>query len=221
LPDHHTYAATDARAPDPEMVLAKRKANLRREVKARLAATTELERTRWSANIAARIGLMPEFSAASAMLLYVPMLGLGEVDVLPLAERAINLGKRVCFPRIDETDGARPMRCVAVGDLERDLEPGNMHHELMQPRAGLPEVSIDQLDLILVPGLAFDRIGRRLGRGGGYYDRLLADPACRAATMAPIFEVQFVDEVPVGPHDRRVCGVVSERGAVGFAPGSV
>ncbi len=70
-------------------------------------------------------------------------------------------------------------------------------------------------DMILVPGLAFDRAGRRLGRGGGYYDRLLADPALRARRVGVCFACQFVDAVPVEGHDARVDCVVTERGIFG------
>lgn len=65
---------------------------------------------------------------------------------------------------------------------------------------------------ILVPGLAFDRAGRRLGRGAGFYDRLLADPALRARRVGVAFAAQIVDEVPVEAHDMPLDAIVTEDG---------
>jgi 5-formyltetrahydrofolate cyclo-ligase len=67
-------------------------------------------------------------------------------------------------------------------------------------------------DLILVPGLGFTRDGRRLGRGGGFYDRLLAASSFRAFTMGVGFDVQLVPALPVEPHDRRLDAIATESG---------
>lgn len=72
-------------------------------------------------------------------------------------------------------------------------------------------MSTDQVDVILVPGLAFDAAGRRIGRGGGFYDRFLLRLPPATLSVGVAFEAQRIDEVPADPHDRRVDVVVTER----------
>jgi 5-formyltetrahydrofolate cyclo-ligase len=74
----------------------------------------------------------------------------------------------------------------------------------------MPVVPIDQIDLAVVPGLAFDLEGRRLGRGKGYYDRFLAQPGCRALAVAVAFEFQVVPTLPSEKHDRDMTLVFTE-----------
>ncbi|HEY8899777.1 MAG TPA: 5-formyltetrahydrofolate cyclo-ligase [Chthoniobacterales bacterium] len=69
-----------------------------------------------------------------------------------------------------------------------------------------------EADVVLVPGLAFDRDGGRLGRGGGFYDRFLADPAVRARRVAVAFADQIVERVPTEAHDVHVDAIVTEDG---------
>lgn len=79
------------------------------------------------------------------------------------------------------------------------------------PETSLP-VALEEIDLLLVPGVAFTRSGRRLGRGGGFYDRLLADPELCAVSFGICFALQVVDNLPTEPHDRPVDRIVTERG---------
>jgi 5-formyltetrahydrofolate cyclo-ligase len=89
-----------------------------------------------------------------------------------------------------------------------ELKPSRWN--LREPDA-LPEnvAPLEAVDLLLVPGVAFTRDGRRLGRGGGFYDRLLAEPALRAVKIGICFAPQLVTELPVDPHDRAVDFVVA------------
>lgn len=92
-----------------------------------------------------------------------------------------------------------------------DLVPGRWG--LREPLA-IPERAIDlsSIDLILVPGVAFTRSGARLGRGGGYYDRLLSALPSRACKIGVCFDVQIVPELPVHSHDQPVDFVATESG---------
>lgn len=87
-----------------------------------------------------------------------------------------------------------------------------------EPGASSIAVQLAPGDLVLVPGLAFDRSGGRLGRGGGYYDR--AFPAAREAPVliGLAFSLQWIESVPMGPLDRRVDGVITEIGVVRIPP---
>lgn len=179
-------------------------------MRARLRDIPPAQRADWSADIVRVLAALPEFAAARAILFYRPMIEAGEVDILPLASHALAEGKLVAFPRVEWSAPAAPMTLTRVSDLTKDFDtpirpPPN-------PLPSLPTVSVDQLDLILVPGLAFDHCGRRLGRGGGHYDRLLTHPGLHARTIAPAFTLQLVPSLPLEPHDQAVHRVVSERG---------
>ncbi len=114
-------------------------------------------------------------------------------------------GERVfCYPRLRD-DALDFFRIAAVSELVVSRwnlrEPtGDETH-----RIALPEI-----DLILVPGVAFTRDGRRLGRGGGYYDRLLARPEMRAVKIGVCFSTQLLDDLPDEPHDKRVDRVLCD-----------
>lgn len=93
-----------------------------------------------------------------------------------------------------------------------DLQRGQMN--VWEPKPQCALITIAALDLILVPGLAFTRDGARLGRGGGYYDRLLAHPTCRAKRIAVAYDLQLVDHIPLELHDQRVHQIITESGLI-------
>jgi len=95
---------------------------------------------------------------------------------------------------------------VDVGDLVAGA------FGVREPGAGARRIEVAALEVLLVPGLAFDETGMRLGRGGGFYDRLLALPDLRARLVGVCFEVQVLPELPVEAHDRAVDAVVTENG---------
>lgn len=90
------------------------------------------------------------------------------------------------------------------------LAPG--FRGIPEPPPDAPALDLVALDLIAVPGLGFDADGRRLGQGGGYYDRLLGDPRRRAVAVGVGFDCQIVDRVPVAEHDVGLDAIVTERG---------
>ncbi len=104
-------------------------------------------------------------------------------------------GKKICLPRYNEEKGGYEAACVV--DVDRDLVTGRFG--IREPARDCPEVPLKQLDLVLVPGLGFDMRGRRLGKGKGYYDRLLPDAGGWLCGFG--FECQIVDEIPTEPHD--------------------
>jgi 5-formyltetrahydrofolate cyclo-ligase len=116
----------------------------------------------------------------------------GEPEVVELLETLPD--HRWFFPRVDRrTMTFHPLREAA------ELVPGNFG--IPEPPGDGEPLPVRDLDLVLCPGLGFGRDGSRLGRGGGYYDRVLA--ACRADTeiIGIAFEPQIADRVPVEPHD--------------------
>jgi 5-formyltetrahydrofolate cyclo-ligase len=104
------------------------------------------------------------------------------------------------------------LRLYEVRDLAGDLKPGTCG--IREPRPNrCPPADPDSLDFALIPGVAFDERARRLGYGGGFYDRLLAGGLPEGTPLVSgAFGVQIVDEVPFDPHDAPVDLVVTERG---------
>jgi len=100
----------------------------------------------------------------------------------------------------------RPLR---IRNLDSDIEPG--YHGIPEPRDHCSSVTVESIEWVLVPGVAFDPSGRRLGYGGGYYDRLLPLLCGEAPRVAGAFEAQLVDSVPAAPHDVGVDCIVTER----------
>lgn len=157
-----------------------------------------------SARIAASIASLPSFAEAAVVLLTWPFRS--EWDTRPLLAAAYAAGKTVVLPRVDR---ATRMLCLhAVVDPDRDVEVG--FQGIAEPRVDAPAVAPGAVDWVLVPGVAFDVAGARLGYGGGFYDRLL--PLLRPGILriAGAFDVQVAEHVPVAPHDLRVDAVVTE-----------
>ena len=96
----------------------------------------------------------------------------------------------------------------SIDDPDRDVVFG--HLDIPEPLSTRPQVPRAAIDFVLVPGVAFDLEGRRLGYGGGYYDRLLPLLAPHATRVAGAFDVQIVERVPAAPHDVRVDTIVTE-----------
>ncbi|MGH7968538.1 MAG: 5-formyltetrahydrofolate cyclo-ligase, partial [Limisphaerales bacterium] len=130
---------------------------------------------------------------ARSVLLFAPVQG--ELDIWPLLEAALAQGKETALPRFQKETG-RYIAC-SVRNLDTDVSVG--HWNIREPRAHCAETPLNRLDLILVPGVAFDLHGRRVGRGKGFYDQILA--AAGGSTCGTAFDEQIVSEVPVEPHD--------------------
>jgi 5-formyltetrahydrofolate cyclo-ligase len=122
----------------------------------------------------------------------------------PLYERARGLGRHVLWPRIE---AGRIVFAPCSG--WEDLVPGR--YGVPAPPEAFRAEPLASDALVLVPGVAFDEQGHRLGRGGGYYDRVLSG-AGGATPVGVAFDCQIVEEVPVEPHDRRVAGLLTESG---------
>lgn len=125
-----------------------------------------------------------------------------ELDPALLLETLRAAGVEVCLPRIAGTDSLTLHSCL----LDTPLESGPFG--LRQPVAMTPRVTPDGIDLVIVPGVAFDATGARLGFGGGYYDRLLAEMP-HAYRIALAFDEQLVDSVPTQAHDERVDAILT------------
>jgi 5-formyltetrahydrofolate cyclo-ligase len=116
--------------------------------------------------------------------------------------------RRFFYPRVEGVE-LRLHEVRAVEEL-RSGAAGARYREPAPEAGGIVEAS--EVDVILVPGVAFTRSGLRLGRGGGHYDRLLARAGARPVKIGVCFEVQLVETLPVEAHDVRLDAVVTELG---------
>jgi 5-formyltetrahydrofolate cyclo-ligase len=185
-----------------------RKNAIRSEMRTRLATLTADQRAEWSTAACARLIRSVAFARANRVMLYMPMRS--EVDVISVALEAFRLGKSVCVPRVDGS--RKTMNAVEITSFD-DESMDSDSLGVRAPKVG-QEIPHEEIDLVIVPGVAFDMHGFRLGRGGGYYDRYLARFSRNTATIGVCFDIQFVEEIPTEPTDIAVHAVVSDRRAV-------
>jgi 5-formyltetrahydrofolate cyclo-ligase len=172
------------------------KAALRRQLREKLAAMTAPERGAASAQIRERLVGQTVWQSAKSVLLFAPTAH--EPDLWPLALEALRLGKHLVLPRHSpDIDAYLPCE---VGDADRDLQSGKFG--IPEPAAHCPLFDGLRLDLALVPGIGFTLAGGRLGRGRGYFDRLLAGVPGFKCGVA--FDCQVAAEIPMEPHDVRL-----------------
>lgn len=177
------------------------KQGLRRLQLARRRALDPQLRTQWSLWAQQQLVQLSWFYRARTVALYSPIHG--EVDTALLFSSALAAGKRVVFPRIDN----QQMVFVAV-EGRQDLEPGAF--AALEP-CGQAIVAVDDLDLVIVPGVAFDRYGFRLGYGKGYYDQAFEMCSFRCVLLGLGYSFQLEDRLPHEPHDVGLTGLVTEK----------
>jgi 5-formyltetrahydrofolate cyclo-ligase len=178
------------------------KPSLRRLMKATMAALDPRERRQQEESLILRFPDLPGFGQADSVLLFVSALP-EEPQTVALFDLAYESQKTVLCPRVDRR--ARRLSIHRIVDRSADLVPGALG--IPEPRAWLPEVSPVTVDWVLVPGLAFDERGFRLGRGAGYYDRLLPALRADAVRWSICLSCQLVRELPTEPHDAPVDGI--------------
>ena len=179
---------------------------LRKTVLGRRDALDEGVRAELSLAIVEEITHLDCYRRSGVVLAYV---GFGsELRTEAFLRRVLGDGKVLLLPRVNREE--RRLVLYEVKDPAQELEAGTWG--IREPKPDLcRRVEPAAIDFALVPGVAFDRRGARLGYGGGYYDRLLAGcTGSRPFLVAAAFELQVVDEVPLEEHDVRVDLIVTE-----------
>jgi 5-formyltetrahydrofolate cyclo-ligase len=170
------------------------KSDLRTRIRERLKNISLAVRTVESMGLCAR--LEPQLQSAHTILFYAPLAD--ELDVWPLLEKLLKTSKVCALPAFDETTQFYSARRVT--NLETDIFTGKFG--VSEPGWECAEIPLNQFDLVLVPGMAFDLKGNRLGRGKGFYDQILAQASGIKCGVA--YDFQLLESIPTEAHDARV-----------------
>ena len=173
---------------------------LRAEMKRRRAQMSAAERAEISAEIGRRVLAMDEYSRAHRVMCYWALPS--EVQTAGLIGEMLKSGREVYLPVTAKDRSMKAMRLENLSDLRKGA------FGVCEPNGGETAVP-EELELILVPGLAFDREGGRMGYGAGCYDRFL--PRCRGTVAGLCAEVQRIERVPMEAHDVLMDCVITER----------
>ena len=184
----------------PVTDLDARKATIRRTLLARRGRLSAEERTAAAGAVAGRLAGLPEVAGAEAVLGFASF-GT-ELPTDPILGWVLESGKRLLMPFVD----GPLLRAAEIGSTQ-ELEPG--YRGIREPAS---RVAVDPsvAGLVLVPGVAFDARGARLGYGGGFYDSFLAELDSLIPRVGLCFDLQIVDEVPTSALDENVAVVVTE-----------
>lgn len=180
--------------------VAAAKAELRARLRAERAAIAAELRSAWSAAIAARAQGLDAWRRAESVQLFIGALP-GEVETWGLAAACLAAGKALVCPRV-EGERLELRRVEELNALARSDQG------LWEPSPDCALVEPQAIDLALLPGLAFDRRGGRLGLGRGFYDRLLRETAAERVGLC--FDLQVTPSTPMDQGDERVSRVVTE-----------
>ena len=176
------------------------KRQIRREIEAKRQALESQWQAVASSKIVEHFQMLEAFPPAETIALY-KAIG-GEVDLDVLFSICWKAGKRTCIPIFNAN-----AKIYEMAEVSAETQYSTGHYGIREPLS--PTLCpMHQIDLIAVPGVAFDRTGNRLGRGGGYYDRLLDGFSGVSAAVA--FDFQILPEIPVELHDKPVNTLVTE-----------
>jgi 5-formyltetrahydrofolate cyclo-ligase len=179
------------------------KQKMREMVLAKRDAMPSDVRTAASIAILKKVCALPEYLNAKTVLAYM---GFGsEIETQAFFERVIADGKIAVLPRVDKQSQSLTLHSVRSMAVLQTSKWG-----IREPRPDAPTVAVSAIDFVLMPGVAFDRAGNRLGYGRGYYDRLIQAASPTLVRIAAAFSCQVVEHVPAGPSDQKIHRIITE-----------
>jgi 5-formyltetrahydrofolate cyclo-ligase len=170
------------------------KTELRAKIRAALGKISPAVRAVESIDLCARLKM--QMQSARVVLFFAPMPD--ELDLWPVLELSLALGTICALPFFDA--GKKAYGAKEIKNLATDIVTGKFG--LREPVESCAEISLDKFDLVLVPALAFDLQGNRLGRGRGFYDRLLDKASGVKCGVG--YDFQLLEKIPAEPHDARM-----------------
>ena len=183
---------------------------VRQQLLRRLRQQSQGKRLAHSRIIASRLRRMRLYRKARVVMCYVSFDG--EVETGWILAQALLDGKRVVVPALRR--GSKRIFPTEILDCEMDLATTG-HLGIPQPKHRLHRrVPLKELGLVIVPGVAFDRQGNRLGRGAGYFDRFLSQLPTKVSCVGVAFRFQVLKKLPMESHDRPVLKVITEKGVL-------
>ena len=183
------------------------KVQMRQDLRTRLLELANDERTSCSKKACQNLINTDQFKRASVVMFYLSLPH--EIDVTPAILHAWQHEKTVAVPKVSWQQ--RHMIPVEITSLETGV--ATEASGLRNPITGVP-VPPEDIDLVVTPGLAFDKKGNRLGRGGSYYDRFFDSHQMHACKCGFAFSRQIVEDVPVDNHDEPMDLLVTEAGVM-------
>ncbi len=200
MPTNSTYSET----------IADQKRALRKLMVERRDALMPSLRMQYSATITTQLLAMAAYQRAKTVMAYMSFGS--EFDTSRFVEQVLRDGKNLTLPRVDKINHALVIHQI---DHVSDVAAGIFG--IREPRADAPLIDLSEIDFMLIPGLAFDRTGMRMGYGAGFYDQLLVRIAAvknaqtPASTMvSAVFATQMVEAVPCTEHDQRIHFIITE-----------
>jgi 5-formyltetrahydrofolate cyclo-ligase len=180
-------------------MIAKEKSRLRVELLSKLKDFSDPERAQQNSVIQKKLLALPEFQKAQTIAFFAsePF----EVATDSLISESLNLGKRVVLPRVEQNSSWLEFHQI---QSLAELQPGCFG--INCPAKNSPKVELPQIDLLIVPALAFDLTGNRLGRGGGYFDRVLKK--FQGVSIGLAFDFQLLEKIPIESFDQKLSQVL-------------
>ena len=188
------------------------KAQLRRELMDCLLAISPEQRSEKSRKACRNLVSTAHFQEASTVMMFVSLPH--EVDTSEAILHAWQLGKVVAVPKISWQQ--RHILAVQLHSLDTGMTADDFG--IRTPATNIP-ISLEEIDLVVTPGIAFDRMGNRLGRGGAYYDRFFSNKELVASRCGLGFSEQIIDSMPVLEHDMLVNFLVTDEEIIYFNRG--
>jgi 5-formyltetrahydrofolate cyclo-ligase len=185
--------------------LKEKKSEIRRKTRANRQKLSEVARAKKSKAIMEFLFDFANFREARTVLFYMDTGS--EVATEGMIRKTLEFEKVVALPWVDE----REERIVPlkIDDLDRDVRVG--YRKIREPIAQqCKEIPIGNIELAIIPGIAFDERGGRIGHGTGFYDRFIPDLDVTTRKVALAFECQIVPQIPMEPHDRYIDIIITE-----------
>lgn len=184
----------------------RKKEVLRKKMKTKIENQKESERRKRSKEVHEKVFLNEDFLKSKCVMLYVSK-GTGEVETGPIIKKALRMGKKVVLPVTLAKD--RNIKPVYLRDM-MSLKKGPCG--IYEPKAGLgtTPAALKDIDLVITPGLAFDRKNNRIGRGKGYYDNFLRCLPMRRPKIGLGFRFQLFDKIPSTKRDIPLTNVITD-----------
>jgi len=160
------------------------------------------ERALWDDIIFSKLTGSSDYRNAKTIFIFVSFRS--EVDTHRIIRKALEDGKVVGVPKVlSKAEGIRVLRIERMEDLEAG------YFGVLEPKEGCTEIPAGEIDLILMPGAAFDREGGRIGYGGGFYDRYISEAGREIRKVALAYRMQVLDKVPMEENDMRVDAIIT------------